>query len=311
MKKLAVALALLLLLLAALHLLAPAFTARAYIGAGRLIAGMESKHLEVGNQSFHYLEGGSGPPIVLVHGFGGDADNWLLVSRALSDRFRVIAVDLPGFGSSPAPADGKFVVTNQADRLADFIRALGTDRVHLAGNSMGGQIVAVLAASRPELVQSVALLDPLGVETDTGVAASITMQRLATGQNMLLPTDDESFAEMMRLMFFREPWMPGVLKHYYRQRWLQSQARLAKVFSDITEEYVPLTPLLADIEAPVLVIWGANDNILPAGGATVLEAGLRRSEVAIIPECGHLPMIEKPRVTAAHYLAFLDRHLAD
>lgn len=299
--------ALLAVLLTVLHLLAPSAIARAYLGVARLGAGMASKEVEVDNQVFHYLEGGSGPTIVLVHGFGADADNWLLMARSLRPRFRLIAPDLPGFGDSPAPADDDYSVTSQAGRLADLIAALTTDKVHLVGNSMGGQIVALLAARRPDLVHSIALLDPLGVESEEGVQGSLTMLRLAEGRNMLLPGDEVAFAEMMKLMFYSEPWMPGVLKRYYRQRWLQARGRLTKVFADITTRYVPLRPLLQDIGAPALILWGADDNILPASGAAILEAGLRQSEIVIIPQCGHLPMLEKPRVTAAHYLRFLDK----
>ncbi|NNF52217.1 MAG: alpha/beta fold hydrolase [Gammaproteobacteria bacterium] len=306
MKKLAIGLALLLTLLAVLHWLVPNVVARAYLGAARLFAGVESRHLEVNQQVFHYLDGGTGPTVVLVHGFGGDSDNWLLIARALGKSFRVIAVDLPGFGRSPAPVDGNFNVRRQAHRLGDFIQALTPETVHLAGSSMGGQIVAVLAAERPELARSVALLDPLGIEGEAGVTPSITMQRLTAGQNMLLPADNAAFAEMIKLMFYREPWMPGVMMRYYRQGWLESLPQLTKVFADITDEYVPLAPLLPAIDAPVLVIWGADDNILPASGAEVLGAGLRRNEIVIIPQCGHLPMIEKPRTTAEHYLHFLD-----
>lgn len=307
MNQIWLALALLVVLLTTLHFAAPSVVARAYLGAARFGAGMASREIEINDQAYHYLDGGSGPVVVLVHGFGADADNWLLLSRALHHSYRTVALDLPGFGDSPAPADGNYDVTSQAGRLADFIGTLTSEKVHLVGNSMGGQIVALLAARRPDLVLSVALLDPLGIEGEAGVVKSPTMLRLAEGENILLPKDAQAFDEMMTLMFHSEPWMPGVLRRYYRERWLRALDRLTEVFTDISTRYVPLRPLLPEITAPTFVLWGAEDQILPASGAAVFEAGLRQSEIVVIPECGHLPMLEKPRVTAAHYLRFLNK----
>lgn len=294
--------------LLALHLFAPVRVAQTYLAAARMHAGMSTGVVEVSGQQFSYLEGGSGPVVVLVHGFGGDSDNWLLLAKSLTRQYRVIAPDLPGFGASPAPVDKDFSVNLQAERLAAFVAAVAPVPAHFAGNSMGGQIVTVLAARHPELVKTIALLNPLGVESEPGVRASPTMLALAQGSNLMLPQDDEAFAKMMGVMFYRQPWVPAVVRNYYRQRWLENGLLLAEVFADISAQYVPLRPLLPAIKAPALIIWGAEDKVLPADGAAKLAEGLPDSEVVIIPDCGHLPMIEKPGVTAARYRAFLNRY---
>lgn len=292
--------------LAGIYLLSRDILARVVIRAARRLAGLKSRQVLIADQSMHYLEGGAGETLVLVHGFGADADNWLLIAGSLRARYRVVAPDLPGFGNSPAPVDGAFDVESQAAKLSAFIDSLGVSRVHLAGNSMGGQIVTVLAVRRPDRVASLALLDPLGVEQEPGVEPSITMQRLSAGGNVLLPADRTAFAQMLGLMFYRRPWAPAVLNRHYEKRWLGQRDLLGKVFKEITERYVALAPLLPAVRAPTLVLWGAEDHILPAAGAEVLAQGLAHCEVVILDQCGHLPMLEKPRETAQHYLRFLD-----
>ncbi len=301
-----VILVLLVVALVATVWLAPEAVVRAALGGARLAAGLESRQAQVDGLPLHYLAAGKGPVVILVHGFGGDADNWLRLAPHLSKRYRVLLPDLPGFGRSPAPPAGGFDVTSQARRLAAFIRTQTDEPVHLAGNSMGGQIVAVLAAQNPGLVASVALLNPLGAEGEQGAGTSPTMQRLSQGRNLLLPRDRGEFREMLDVMFHERPPLPGFFSNYYADRWIAGRPRLATVFADITAGYVPLVPLLSQIQAPVLILWGEQDQVLPAGGAQVLARASSHSEVALIPNCGHLPMIEKPAATAAIYLPFLD-----
>lgn len=295
-----------LLVFASLYVIAPDALAKGLIRTGRLVAGLATRSLRMGSLEISYLEGGQGQVLLMLHGFGADKDNWLRIARSFTDRFRVIAPDLPGFGDSSVPGDMRFDVESQVTRLIEFADALGLGQMHIIGNSMGGQIAAVLAARRPERVVSLALLDPLGVEQESGVDPSITMRKLETGENVLLPGNRQAFDNMLGLMFYEAPWVPGPVTGYYANTWISRTDLLARVFAAITGEYVALAPLLPTLLTPTLIMWGANDEILPAGGARLLAQGIASSRMVVIPECGHLPMLEKPRETAAHYRAFLD-----
>lgn len=308
MKKILILLALIAVVLGAIRWLAPNWLAEKTLGAGRLAAGLAVDYIEVDGLRLRYLEGGDGPTVVLVHGFGGDAENWLLLAPRLTGDYRVVAPDLPGFGASDPPADSSFEADRQADRLAALLTRLAPgERVHLVGNSMGGQIVAIVAARYPEKVASLALFNPLGIENEPGIGPSRAMQAYSEGRNLLLPADREGFEAFVDLLFYRRPPTPGFINDYYAGRWLAQRPRLVSVFEDISERYVPLKPLLGDIRAPVLVLWGEDDQVLPAAGAEHLAAGLERSDTIIFPACGHLPMVEKPGETAAAYRAFLAR----
>ena len=118
--------------------LAPLVWARLLLGAGRFRAGLRRAWVDVDGCRWHFLQGGSGPVLVALHGFGADGDNWLRVAPALTRHFRVIAPDLPGFGQSKQIREIDFDIGSQARRLHTFLKAIGVTPHVMAGNSMGG-----------------------------------------------------------------------------------------------------------------------------------------------------------------------------
>ncbi|MDE2150467.1 MAG: alpha/beta hydrolase, partial [Gammaproteobacteria bacterium] len=147
-------LGLLLLLLIALgamlYALFPQRLARAGIAVERSLASVTPKQLAIAGFKICYLDGGTAgddrEALVLLHGIGADKDQWNRVTRCLRGRFRVIAPDLPGFGDSDKPPQADYSIPAQVENLKRFLDALGLDRVHLGGNSMGGLIAARFAA---------------------------------------------------------------------------------------------------------------------------------------------------------------------
>jgi pimeloyl-ACP methyl ester carboxylesterase len=117
------------------------------------IAGLSNERLEVANLSIHYYEGGpsDAETLLMIHGFGANKDNWLRFARHFTERYHVIALDLPGFGDSSQP-HASYDVGSQVERVAAFTQALGIKKTHLIGNSMGGHISALYAARYPEQV---------------------------------------------------------------------------------------------------------------------------------------------------------------
>ncbi|MEM9058240.1 MAG: alpha/beta fold hydrolase, partial [Pseudomonadota bacterium] len=158
-------LAVLLALLLALDRFAPALATRAGLGLERLRAGLKTGTVEVDGATISYLHGGTGDEVLLlVHGFGADKDNFLRVAPHLKRRFRLVAVDLPGFGESTRLTDAGYTFAEQATRLHAIAEALGLKRVHVAGSSMGGAIAMRYALQYPDEVASLWLLAPAGVE---------------------------------------------------------------------------------------------------------------------------------------------------
>ena len=149
MKKIALSFLLVLGCLIALMAAFPEDTTRLMIGLERQRAGLELKSVVVGGEAWHYLEGGSpdAPVLLLLHGFGGDKDNWTRFSGTLTEDYRVIAPDLPGFGDSARHPDWDYSLTAQSDRLAGFVAALKLSPLQFDGRATGRNLYARAAGA--------------------------------------------------------------------------------------------------------------------------------------------------------------------
>ncbi|WP_207884456.1 alpha/beta fold hydrolase [Pseudomonas sp. 30_B] len=273
-------------------------------------AGLSERSQTADDLDIRYYEGGpdKAQTILLVHGFGADKSNWLRFARFLTDRYHVIAVDLPGFGDSSKPSNISYDVGTQAERLADFMRELGIGRYHVVGNSMGGHIAALLAARHPNEVLSAGLFDNAGVMAPR---QSELFQRLSKGEdNPLVLRSVDDFPALLDFVFVQRPPMPSRLEHYLAERSLERSAFNNRVFQQLRERYIPLEPELPKITAPTLLLWGDRDRVLDVSSIDVMKPLLKKPSVAILRDCGHVPMIERPEETAQLYLDFLKQSQA-
>ncbi|BAN49507.1 alpha/beta fold hydrolase [Metapseudomonas resinovorans] len=307
MKKLIIAIVILLTAVAATLYLSPAALTASVRLVERQLAGLSERQVTLGDLSIHYYEGGpnKGETIVMVHGFGASKDNWLRFARHFTERYHVIALDLPGFGDSDRPA-GSYDVGTQAERLESFIKALELGRVHLVGNSMGGHIAALFASRYPRQVRSLALFDNGGV---TAPNKSEMFRLIESGQpNPLVARNAEEFQRMLEFVFVEPPPLPASVKAYLAEQSMANEAHYDEVFRQLRERYIPLEPELPRITAPTLLLWGDRDRVLDVSSIEVMKPLLKHPSVVIMKDCGHAPMIERPEETARHYQAFLDGH---
>lgn len=271
----------------------------------RQLAGLSHERRTVGDLSIHYYQGGppDAPTILMLHGFGADKDNWLRFARHFTERYRVIAIDLPGFGDSSKP-NASYDVGTQVERIAAFTQALNIDRLHLVGNSMGGHISALYAARYPEQVLSVGLLANAGITTPQ---KSQLLEILERGEaNPLVVKAPQDFDRLLDFVFVEVPYLPTKVKQHMASKGVASSALNEQIFDHLINRYIPLEPKLAKIQAPTLILWGEQDRALHVSSVEVMRPLLRKPTVVIMKDCGHLPMIERPAETAMHYQAFLD-----
>ena len=284
----------------------PATLYRAAVAIERSLAGVQTGQVTVAEFDWSYWQGGSGDHLVLVHGFGGDKDNWVRIAPHLVDHYTLLAPDLIGFGDSSQPQDLAYDIGAQADRLLAFLDALGIERFHLGGNSMGGYIAGALAAAAPERVRSLWLLDPGGLMT---ARKSPAMQQvLAGGDNPLILKHPDEMADLMDLMFYRQPFIPPPVIQYLGRKMAAQQALSEQIFADMRYRSRPLEDYLTGYAGATLISWGQQDRVLHPSGASVLAALIADSKVVIIPQSGHLPMIDRPAATAQGYLDFMAQH---
>ena len=294
------------LLLLGSYYLFPLLWARLLMFAERTRSGLKAKRLIVDGRAFHYLEGGRGPAVVMIHGFGADSDQWVPMARSLTGRFRLLVPDLPGFGRTSASVSERFVLPLQAERLRSLLRALGIHRYHLVANSMGGNIAGLLAHDRPDEVESLTLLEPQGI--DSRIPSAMDLQ-IRQGQTPLIPARAEEFERLVDLAFVERPFIPRAIYRYLQRQALALEVLHRVIWRDLWSPEYPhlLEKNLPGIAAPTLVIWGDSNRFLHDTALEKLERGLRDVRVVRMKACGHAPMLERPAEVRKHFEAFVSR----
>ena len=270
---------------------------------------------EVDGLRLRYRDGGSGEPVLLLHGIGRSLEDWTEQHDRLSDRYRVISLDLPGFGYSDR-LPGSTTLTGLAAALPRFLDAVGVaGPVHVVGHSLGGAVAMRLAADRPERARSLVLANSAGFGKEVTFALRVLAVR-PLGALLLRPSRtgatrttqaifrDRSFATAERIEHaFALSGRPA------HSRTLLEVARELGGFRGVHEPW--RTALLADLTAhdiPTLVVWGDRDLILPAAHLEAARAALPQAETHLFPATGHMPQIERADAFAELAGAFLGRH---
>jgi pimeloyl-ACP methyl ester carboxylesterase len=264
-------------------------------------AGLERKETTLADGTrMVWLEGGTGAPLVLVHGFGADKDNFTRVARYLTPHYRVIAPDLVGFGESAHRADVDYHYAAQAGRLRAFVQALGLSRIDLGGNSMGGGIAMSYAAQHPTEVASLWLIDCAGIaEAPPSELAKIVT---TTGENPLMITQESDFPAFLKFVMSDPPYIPGSVMDVLARERIANQALERQVFAQIATDSVSAS--IKGLATPTLILWGDEDRALSVGTVPVLRMLLPNAQAVVMPHIGHAPMIERPKDSAEDYLRF-------
>ncbi len=265
-------------------------------------ADLKVHDVDVASHRIHYVDsGGDGRVVLMIHGFAADYFSWPRMARYMKDGYRVIAPDLPGFGQSSRIRTASYDIPHQADRMRGFLDKLGVKKVDIVGNSMGGWIAADFAARYPDRVRTLTLIDTGGI---TAPHPSRFMKAVEKGKNPLIAHNREQFDQLLKLVFYHQPFIPGPLKGYFAQQAIRHADFNEKVFKDLTDHYLALEPLLPQLKMPTLIMWGRHDEILDPSSVQVLTAGLPNATVRWF-DTGHAPMLEQPKATADALKAFL------
>jgi pimeloyl-ACP methyl ester carboxylesterase len=278
---------------------------------------MRTSLIEAAGSRIRVIEEGSGERVVLlVHGVGGWAENWQeAMERIAASGRRAIAFDLPGFGES-SPVRGARYFDLRAPFYASVVgavrRALDLGRPHLVGHSLGTGVAFVSAVTDPDALRSLVLVAPGGLGSD--IAPFLRLWSLP-GLDLVMRVPRPRFIRhaVLRSCFADPARIPAhLLKELDRydgtdaetMRVMRQVATLRGVRSDLRYAWMARA---GRFTGPVLVVWGAADNVIPASQATALAAVFADHELAVIPDAGHLVMAEQPDAFAAALLPFLDR----
>lgn len=269
-------------------------------------ANAQSQFVDVGGVRAHVRDEGrpDGMPLLMIHGSLGSLQVWEGWVDALKDRLRLISVDLPGHGLTGPWPRGDYTVEAYADFIEVLADALHLDRFAIAGQSMGGAVAWSFAATRPERVTHLILVDSSGFPGG-GTSLSGKLARLGLLSDIGIYFKPRSMMRRALLETYADPAMvtPARLERYSDLQRFPGN-RPATLQRLRTQE--PLDPsTLKRLNVPTLVIWGAKDRQLPVNNAYRFQSDIRGARLAIFSKLGHAPMEEDPKATAAAVAAFL------
>ena len=263
---------------------------------------------------------------LMVHGLGGSSLNWTDLSAQLRDDLTTLAVDLPGFGYSPPPADGDYTLSASAGMLAELIDRRDTGPVHVFGNSMGGAIALQLAARFPSRVASVTLISPalpqftaqranvhLPVLAVPGIGERAMERFLRTPAHVRAQaTIDACYADPAQMPPQRLAEAVAEVERrdsldYPATAFLQSLRALMATYRDSS----PNRPwrLAERVECPVLVIYGRQDQLVNSRAAHRVTRHFPQPHVVVLPNSGHVAQMEHPELVAAAWRSFQSKKL--
>ena len=273
------------------------------VDLNRRSAGLQERSIQVGTHHIRYLEGGRGQTVVLLHGIFAEKGHWVDFARALGGHYRIIVPALPGYGGSPRLEDEPYDYAVQTGRLAALLDALGVERAHLAGSSMGGTLAALLALQQPQRVESVAFIGaPHGIRSPQ---PSSMDREIDAGRAPLVAHDAAAFERMMALLFERLPLLPYPILQHAQAQAIERAPSNRRLWNEQLRNRYLLHERIGALQAPLLVLWGEQDRVFDASAAGTLRGLRPPARVDLLPGLGHLPMMEAPAETARRYAAFV------
>ncbi len=292
--------------IAAVLVVAIACTGCASFHAGKLPGTpADATFVDVDGISVRYREAGTGPAVVLIHGYGASADHWAPVIPALAVHHRVIAIDLKGFGWTSRP-DGDYSPAAQAQLVWHVLDKLGVTDVAIVGHSWGSSVALSMAVTHPVRVRRVALYSAYVYDEQV--------------PSFFRWAEKPGIGEALFTLFYRQRIEDRAPLAYYDERWV-TQARVERVEDELSRDGTVAAALavarehhFADLHAklrgfsrPVLLLWGENDEVTPIQYGERLAAELPNARLVRFPRCGHIPMVEAHNPSTRELAMFLSR----
>ena len=260
-----------------------------------MAADFTEKSVQVGGNQVHMLTGGSGDPLVLFHGAGGNS-GWLRYVQALADHYTVHIPTHPGYHQSTRPEWLESIV-DMASFYTWFLEEQGLEGARAIGFSMGGWIAAEVAASTRHAFSKLMLVDAVGIKPQQGEIADIFII---------------SPAQVTELLF-HDPKQAPEYDQIYGQTPTPEQVEIAEGNREMAVRlcwkpymYDPrLSGLLERVNIPTRIVWGREDRLVPLECGELYRQAISGSDLVIIDNCGHSPQVEKPEEFVKAALEFL------
>lgn len=254
----------------------------------------------------HYLDQGSGSPVVLIHGFASSVGVWAPVLPVLEREHRVIAVDLKGFGHTSRP-EGDYSPAAQANMVLGLLDELGIDAttpVAVVAHSWGSSVALALALAAPDRVSRIALYDAWVYE-DQLPNAFLWARASGIGEAMIGAFYSERADEKMASAFYDPRYVTEALVENVEEQLSRPGTKAAALAAIRGQRFEEMEAAYSTIDKPVLLLWGREDRVTTLPFGERLSNELPQARLIVYPRCGHFPMIEAVRPSTRDLVAFL------
>ncbi len=261
-----------------------------------LRAGIHSHTMLIDGFNVHYIEGGTGKPVVLIHGLGSQAQNdWgKLAPYLVRAGYHVYALDLLGYGQSAKPANRSYSIPEEARFVESFLDAEHLDAVALGGVSMGGWIASTVALDQPQRVSSLLLFDSAGMAF-----------KLSFDPALFTPQTTGQVNQLMALVTPNPPKLPEFLAAAFIRRSSENGWVVRRALESITAGADTLDQRFSELKMPVFIAWGKQDGMTPLALAESMHRAAPQSVLAVYDGCGHIAVVNCIDRIAPTVLAFL------
>lgn len=269
-----------------------------------------SHFMMVSGTNIHYTDDGTGEILLLLHGSGSSLHTWTGWTERLEYNYRVIRVDLPGFGLSAEPVNNNYSVEYYTAFIKKFTELLGITKFSVAGNSLGGRIAWEYALAFPETINKLVLVSSAGYQLpgDPGPPMGIRMASNSYISPVMRWISFRSFFRKAIGSMYADPnkLSDSLLTRYY-ELGLKEKNRAAFINRAKTQ-YVNNKDVICQISCPVLIMWGEKDNVYPVAHAYRFKEDIPHAELKIYRDAGHIVMEEKPMESVMDLIQFLSNN---
>lgn len=264
----------------------------------------DSKFITVRNNRVHYKDQGRGETVLLLHGTASSLHTWDHWAEKLTAQYRVIRLDLPGFGLTGPDAEDRYEVADDVQFIFEFLKTLDISMFHIAGSSLGGRIAWEFSLQHPQLIKSLTLLNALGYPQASWPPAIKLGMMPGMGKIMPKLSSRSVFKLSLNDMYWDKTFITdSTVDRYYELSRLpgNSEAFPKRVRAKLDT----LSEKIKRITAPTLILWGEEDKYFPVKNAFRFHSDIVASQLRVYKQVGHLPMEECSDASAADFFQFL------
>jgi len=255
---------------------------------------MEEKIISIKNLEVNYKIAGSGPVILILHGWGGSSDSWIKVMEMLTNKgYKAICPDFPGFGKSYAPKN-VWAVSDYISWLNEFIKSQSLESFSLLAHSFGGRIAIKFSVNYPQKIKSLILCNSAGIRPKLNFKNKMVSFVASIGNMIFSPKFLARLKDKARNIFY------NFIPH---KDYVKADGVMREIIKKIIEE--DLSSYLSQIRVKTLIIWGQEDKMVPVNQSFVFKKQIEDSVLEILPDVGHSPHLEVPAKLSNLIVSFL------